>query len=961
MSDDVFAELVEWWEDITIGGIGSGIVVVPVPAGWGRTALLDSFVRRVESDQRSSVLLRIDGLDTPPGPGPLAAWLGDRSSGDRLLALARQMFGFDRPEAFAALSIEIAGQTIIPILGGPLGLVITVGLGAESVLRNTLFPDPPGRATRVGNRLARTSMQGPVTVVIDDAEALDVDVADGFVSGLLDRAGGHVLVVLAADPDCELLSRLKGPNRMDRVGDRVFSVEVPDAAMRPEDRRRVGVSLVPDWPTAAVDRLILRTRTFNEVRKVTSARGAADIADSPDAVAAVDRLVEALIPLTADSRAAVVVAWCGGVLHPDQLQAALEVAGPDALAPGHGLGLSPRVVRLEHRADLSRLGALVHVHLDSRTRRAAAEAIANMAAGVIVRPGADLIETLAALRPIPALLSTGEPPDLAVTAETLLLCAQLIDLLRGAGDARAAADLASLALSLAAGGAVVDPVIDRLAAAALALAAELGDSPGDLVGSVTDPDNAALFGVETRLWASVHRLQDPSTRSEGIGHAEDLIPELDTAVFGPEAYLWRLHLGAALARSGALDLTGAALAPLLALPDGDELHLAAERVAETLTGPGGDILLAAQVLEESLQSTAPKDAERRLELTSALSELYRRVGAWQVALTYVEEELSLRRRLQGPDHVDTLMTRNNHAYLVGEAGDRKRALMLAEQLLPDLIRVLGRDHSFTLVARSHIASMTGRAGNPQRAKELFEQLLTDETRVLGLLDRKTLMTRGNIATWTGEAGNSARALVLLEQLLPDQVRALGQDHLQTLTTRLNIADRTGASRSPVKALTMCGELLPDVLRVLGADHPTTLSARHQIARWTGETGDALQALILDRELLRDQIRVLGADHPDTLLTRSNIAGWTGEAGDSRQALALYTALRPDLTRVLGPEHPQTLACRFNIASWTTETSQFDDALALHQQLLPDLTRVLGHEHALTRASCDYIDGSTGKE
>jgi hypothetical protein len=55
----------------------------------------------------------------------------------------------------------------------------------------------------------------------------------------------------------------------------------------------------------------------------------------------------------------------------------------------------------------------------------------------------------------------------------------------------------------------------------------------------------------------------------------------------------------------------------------------------------------------------------------------------------------------GPDHPDTLTTRNKIAVLTG---DPAAALRLFQQLLPDQERVLGADHPDTLTSRSSIAA-----------------------------------------------------------------------------------------------------------------------------------------------------------------------------------------------------------------------------------------------------------------
>lgn len=61
MPDAVGEVLVEWWEDVVLGGIGSRVVLVSAPLGWGRTRLLDDFTASVLQAECFSVVLRIDG------------------------------------------------------------------------------------------------------------------------------------------------------------------------------------------------------------------------------------------------------------------------------------------------------------------------------------------------------------------------------------------------------------------------------------------------------------------------------------------------------------------------------------------------------------------------------------------------------------------------------------------------------------------------------------------------------------------------------------------------------------------------------------------------------------------------------------------------------------------------------------------------------------------------------------
>ena len=88
-------------------------------------------------------------------------------------------------------------------------------------------------------------------------------------------------------------------------------------------------------------------------------------------------------------------------------------------------------------------------------------------------------------------------------------------------------------------------------------------------------------------------------------------------------------------------------------------------------------------------------------------------------------------RVLGPDHPDTLTSRNNLACAYESAGDLGRAVPLFEATLADRERVLGPDHPHTLTSRNNLACAYESAGDLGRAVPLFEATLADCERVLG--------------------------------------------------------------------------------------------------------------------------------------------------------------------------------------------------------------------------------------
>ena len=79
----------------------------------------------------------------------------------------------------------------------------------------------------------------------------------------------------------------------------------------------------------------------------------------------------------------------------------------------------------------------------------------------------------------------------------------------------------------------------------------------------------------------------------------------------------------------------------------------------------------------------------------------------------------------------------------------------ARDLLAALVsvreRVLGPEHPDTLTASANLASWTGDAGDPTAARDLLAELLPVRKRVLGPEHPDTLATLSSLARWTERA------------------------------------------------------------------------------------------------------------------------------------------------------------------------------------------------------------------
>jgi hypothetical protein len=319
-----------------------------------------------------------------------------------------------------------------------------------------------------------------------------------------------------------------------------------------------------------------------------------------------------------------------------------------------------------------------------------------------------------------------------------------------------------------------------------------------------------------------------------------------------------------------------------------------------------------------------------------------------------------RSRALGPEHPDTLVTRNNLARWTGKAGNPAAARDQAAALLPVAERVLGPEDARTLAIRANLASMTRAARDPAGARGQFATLLPILERVLGSDHLDTLAAREGLAWSTGEAGDKAGARDEFAALLPLAERVLGPKHPRTLNDRGGLARWTGGMKDEAGARDQFATLLPAFEQVLGPEHPDTLYIRHSLARWTGQAGDPAAARTQFAVLLPMRERVLGPDHPDTLIAHDHLAYWTGETGDAAAARDQYAALLAVSERLRGPEHRRTLSVRGHLARWTGEAGDPAAARDQYAALLPIQERVLGPDHPDTLATCGNLADWTQK-
>ena len=264
------AELARWWDGLRQPGAGPRAVLLEVPAGWGRTAVLDQLAGVAgRAADPAGLVARIGGRSLPGRPGAQALALQDLvlDSGVRRRAAGMLCAGWPAGTArLGALSLFTSGMAAA-------GALLQRGLSAAAARD----PDdsPAGRngpVARAAHALAAVSARVPAAVLVDDADCLDPALALTLVESMIDHRDSRVLVVAAVAPRSDLPAALTSRARYGPTASRVHRADA-DPRMGYASRADLAAELCPRLPAAAARQLARQTQTLAEVFAAARAAG----------------------------------------------------------------------------------------------------------------------------------------------------------------------------------------------------------------------------------------------------------------------------------------------------------------------------------------------------------------------------------------------------------------------------------------------------------------------------------------------------------------------------------------------------------------------------------------------------------------------------------------------------------------------------------------------------------------
>ena len=159
------AELAQWWDGVRHGGVGSHVVLLVGPEGWGRSTVLGQLPDIISSANAPICsLVRVNGRSLPNGHGPQALGLRDGLLGADVRWQAAALLCRGRLRGAPRLGI---GSLLLSGIAGTVSLLLA---SLAAAAKGSLADDSPASENGVAARAAqvdRSDHEDLAVVLVD--------------------------------------------------------------------------------------------------------------------------------------------------------------------------------------------------------------------------------------------------------------------------------------------------------------------------------------------------------------------------------------------------------------------------------------------------------------------------------------------------------------------------------------------------------------------------------------------------------------------------------------------------------------------------------------------------------------------------------------------------------------------------------------------------------------------------
>jgi tetratricopeptide (TPR) repeat protein len=338
---------------------------------------------------------------------------------------------------------------------------------------------------------------------------------------------------------------------------------------------------------------------------------------------------------------------------------------------------------------------------------------------------------------------------------------------------------------------------------------------------------------------------------------------------------------------------------------------------------------------------------RAASLCDRFGEHLRALGDYAGARPYYERNLAIRKKLHGPDHLQTATSLNNLALLLQLQGDYDEALPLLQRAIAIQEKQLGPDHPEMGTSLNNLAALLQARGEYADARPLYERALAMSERQHGPEHPETATGLNNLGMLLMAQGAYSHALPLLERALRIREKHLGPEHPETAMSLHNLALLLQTDQKYLEARLLLERALAICEEQLGPDHPRTGNTLNVLAGLLVTMGSFDQARALCERALATAESQPGTNPERVAWILDNLALLLRHQEAYTEARPLYERSLAIREKHLGANHPDTARSMFQLASLIASQGEYAEARSLLERVLVICHAILGREHPNT--------------
>jgi serine/threonine protein kinase len=374
----------------------------------------------------------------------------------------------------------------------------------------------------------------------------------------------------------------------------------------------------------------------------------------------------------------------------------------------------------------------------------------------------------------------------------------------------------------------------------------------------------------------------------------------------------------------------------------------ANKQAGPTTKPDPDLKVrtALDRAAERIEGKFAKQPEVEAEIRQTIGQTYYDLGLYPEGRKQLEQALTLRRRVLGPDNPKTIETMLSLGLTALVQDKYAEAEEIDNRALEISRRVLGPENPVTLKCTSAVVKLYLAQHKAAQTEALAKQALEISRRVLGPEHPDTLYAAGNLAASYAGQGKYAQDAALLAPVLEISRRVLGPEHPETLDYMRGLSYAYVMQGKEAQADEMDQQLLQILRRDLGPEHPVTLTALYNVTAGELREGKNAEAEELASDALEIKRRIFGPEDRRTLNSMRQLAEAYQGQGRYAEAEELDAKVLEIGRRLQGPEDrtPDTMV---DLADVYRLEGKYAQAEALYGQTLDIQRRVLGADNPAT--------------